>query len=450
MDIQKVTMDSIERKTYRNPFFRPILLSFFLSIIIFQLSLFTGCTRQEEGRQTVIHFVTWKPNIPEAWEEIYRIFETEHPEIKLLREVGPHSSTAFHDLLTQKLKNKSTDVDVFLMDVIWPPEFAAAGWAMPLDELFPPSEQEKFLSGTILANKYNGRVYGIPLFIDSGMLYYRKDLLEKYGFSPPETWQEMVKQAGRIVYEEAKKGVEIYGFSGQFKQYEGLVCDMMEYILSNGGNILDPKDNKPRLTDRPAIEAVKFVRDNIIGAIAPVGVLTYQEPESLDLFIQGKAVFHRNWPYAWEVSNNPDRSKIVGKVGITRLPHFPGGKSYSTLGGWQVGISNYSENKEAALVFAKFLTSERIQKLLALKAGRAPTRKRLYEDQDILKAYPHFSSMKEVFLTAYPRPRTPLYPAVSNILQRYFSKVISNPDSDIEKEAKMASGEIEKILSLER
>ncbi|MEF9437693.1 MAG: extracellular solute-binding protein, partial [Candidatus Mariimomonas ferrooxydans] len=132
-------------------------------------------------------------------------------------------------------------------------------------------------------------------------------------------------------------------------------------------------------------------------------MLTYQEPESLDLFIQGKAVFHRNWPYAWEVSNNPERSAISRKVGITRLPHFPGGKSFSTLGGWQLGISNYSENKEAAWTFVKFLTSERIQKLLALKAGRAPTRRALYDNSEILRAYPHFSDMKDVFLTAYPR-----------------------------------------------
>jgi multiple sugar transport system substrate-binding protein len=419
-----------------------------ISLALLPLLLLSGCTQRKGKEQTVIHFVTWKPNIPEAWDEIYRIFREEYPDIKLIKEVGPHSSTAFHDLLTQKLKNKSKDVDVFLMDVIWPPEFAAAGWAMPLDDAFPVSEQEKFLDGPILANKYQGRIYGIPLFIDSGVLYYRKDLLDKYGFKPPETWDDMVRQARTIVNEEAKRGVEIYGFSGQFKQYEGLVCDMMEYILSNGGDILSPEDNRPMLYDRPAVEAVRFVRDRIIGEIAPRGVLTYQEPESLDLFIQGKTVFHRNWPYAWEVSNNPDRSTIVGNVGITRLPHFQGGKSYSTLGGWQVGISNYSENKKDALVFARFLTSERIQKLLALKAGRAPTRKILYEDQDILKAYPHFSSMKEVFLTAYPRPRTPLYPAVSNILQRYFSKVISSPDSEIEKEAKTASEEIEKVLAL--
>lgn len=410
----------------------------------------TACTKKAGKEKTTIHFVTWKPNIPAAWDEIFRVFEAEYPDIEVARETGPHSSTAFHDLLTQKLKNRSEDVDVFLMDVIWPPEFAAAGWAAPLDDMFPAPEQEKFLSGAILANSYEGKMYGIPLFIDSGILYYRKDLLGKYGFNPPETWQEMVRQAEVIVANESEKGKEIYGFSGQFKQYEGLVCDMMEYILSNGGEILDPESRKSGLAGKPAIEAVRFVRENIIGNIAPVGVLTYQEPESLDVFIQGKAVFHRNWPYAWEVSNNPERSTIVGRAGITKLPHFENNRSYSALGGWQVGISSYSKKKEAAREFAIFLTGEKVQKILALKAGRAPTRKVLYEDADIIKSYPHFSDMKDVFLTAYPRPRTPLYPAVSNVLQRYFSKAISSAEINLEEEARQASEEIEKIIAMEK
>ncbi len=435
---------------FRRGLFIQIISRIFLCLCILLLLIIAGCTKKAEEKKTKIHFVTWKPNIPEAWEEVFKIFKTEYPDIDIEREMGPHSSTAFHDMLTQKLKNKSEDVDVFLMDVIWPPEFAAAGWAMPLDDVFHLSEQEHFLSGTILANTFKGKIYGVPLFIDSGILYYRKDLLEKYGFTPPKTWQEMVEQAKVIIAQEAVKGRELNGFSGQFKQYEGLVCDMMEYILGNGGEILNSEKGRSGLAEKPAIEAVRFVRENIIGNIAPVGVLTYQEPESLDIFIQGKAIFHRNWPYAWEVSNNPERSKIVGKVGISRLPHFQGNKSYSTLGGWQVGVSRYSRKKETAWIFVKFLTSEKIQKLLALKAGRAPTRKSLYEDTEILQSYPHFSAMKEVFLTAYPRPRTPLYPSVSNVLQRYFSKAISSPNINLEKEARAASEEIEKIIAMEK
>jgi multiple sugar transport system substrate-binding protein len=431
----------VDKLVWKNLF----LLSFFtLLMLLFPLS---SCTKKEDAQKT-LRFVTWKPNQPEVWEEIYRIFEEEHPDIHIEREVGPHSSTAFHDLLTQKLKNKSTDVDVFFMDVVWPPEFASAGWALPLDDFFSQESQKQFLQPTILANTYQDHIYGVPLFIDSGVLYYRKDLLEKYGFNAPETWTEMVSQTQKIIMEETELGNEIYGFSGQFKQYEGLVCNMMEFIMSNDGAFIDNDTGKSTVTGERAIEAVRFVRDSLIGKTAPRGVLTYQEPESLDLFIQGKAVFHRNWPYAWEISNNPSKSRVAGKVGIARLPHFEGSQSYAALGGWQLGISTFSEKKELAWKFVEFLTNQRIQKLFAVKSGKAPTRKALYNDEDVLKANPHFKSMKDVFLTAYPRPLTPLYPSVSNILQRYFSKAISNSETDIEKEAEDASQEINSILSM--
>jgi multiple sugar transport system substrate-binding protein len=204
-----------------------------LCIAIVVFAIFSGCTKKEADSTVRLRFVTWKPNQPEVWHEIIDIFQRKNPGIEIVREIGPHSSTAFHDLLTQKLKNKSKDVDVFFMDVVWPPEFAAAGWAMVLDDVFTTKERVAFLPGTILANTYQERIYGVPLFIDSGVLYYRKDLLAAYGFRPPRTWKELVSQAEKIVGAEAKTGNAIVGFTGQFKQYEGLVCNMMEYILSN-------------------------------------------------------------------------------------------------------------------------------------------------------------------------------------------------------------------------
>lgn len=400
--------------------------------------------------KTSLRFVTWKPNQPAVWDEAIKLFEKENPDIEVVREVGPHSSTEYHALLTQKLKNKDTSVDIFFMDVVWPPEFASAGWALPLDRFFPKSEQEKFLNGPILADTFEGNIYGVPVWIASGLFYYRKDLLKKYDLKPPKTWGEMIDQAEKIINREKVYNPGLIGLSGQFKQYEGLITNIQEYILSNNAKLIDDVNNTSQLNDLNAINAVRFVRDKIIFGVASRGLLTYEEPESLDLFIQGKTIFHRNWPYAWEVANNPSRSTIAGKVGIVRLPHFKGGKSFSTLGGWQFGISRFSKQPEAAWKFIAFMTSEKMQKFFTLKAAQAPTRKALYKDKEILQAQPQFESMFDVFITAYPRPRTPIYPMVSNILQRYFHKAISNPDSDIESLANKAAKDLNRVLKLVR
>jgi multiple sugar transport system substrate-binding protein len=410
----------------------------------------TGCggdSAQKDSR-TVLRFVTWKPERPDVWDEAIGRFEAANPDLRIIREVGPHSSTEYHDLLAQKLKNRDTSVDVFLMDVIWPPEFGAAGWARPLDDLFPHAERRKFLDAPIVANTYRGRIYGVPAWIASGMLYYRKDLLDKYGFQPPVTWQELVEQANQILAKERPTNPNLQGYSGQFKQYEGLVCNMLEFIHSNGGEVLSADGRRSALATPLVVEAIEFVRDEIIGSIAPRGVLTYEEPESLSLFLQGNAIFHRNWPYAWERANDPEVSRVVGKVAISRLPYFPGGRSVSILGGWQYGISAFSENVDAAWRFVSFMTGPEVQKLFALGESRAPTRLSVYEDPEVRQQRPQFVAELEVFRSARPRPRSPLYPKISHILQRTFSTALSDPNSDIEALTRQAASEIDAVLQL--
>ena len=229
-----------------------------------------------------------KPDQTKAWEEAIARFERAYPSIHIEREIAPASSTAYHDLLTQKLKNRDPSMDLFLMDVIWPAEFAAAGWALPIDEQFPPSEQAKFLPGPIQAGIYQGHIYGVPSRIDSGMLYYRIDLLQKYGFSPPQTWEELVVQAKTIVEGEKDFQPGLRGYSGQFKQYEGLVCNMLEFIESHNGTLISEDGNRSTLASPQTIQAVTFVREKMVNQLATPAVLTYQEPESLAIFCTRK------------------------------------------------------------------------------------------------------------------------------------------------------------------
>lgn len=417
-----------------------------LFFVISLLCLFPHASAR--AAETALRFVTWKTEIPQAWDQAISDFEKENPGVKIVREIGPQSSTQIHDLITQKLKNRDTEMDLFVMDVIWPGEFASAGWALPLDRFFPPAEQEKFLEAPIQANRYRGEIFGVPIFIDAGLLYYRKDLLEKYGISPPRTWPEMVQHAKTILARE--RDPHLVGFSGQFKQYEGLVCNLMEYILSNGGALWDERRLKSAISAPRTVEAVRFVRDQIIGQISHRGVLAYEEPESMTLFTEGKAIFHRNWPYTWNIANDPQRSTIAGKVGMMPLPSFPAGKGVATLGGWQLGISRFSKKPDLAWRFVSFMTSEAIQKRITMATGRAPTRSALYEDPQVIGKFPQLKSLLETFKQAVPRPTTPVYVPLSNIMQRFFSSVLALPDSDIERRARLAARDMDRVLDLLR
>jgi len=418
------------------------------SIILFLLLGITMAFGDPAGarEQTSIVFLTWKPNQPEVWNRLLQRFERSNPDIRVRVQVGPHSSTEYHAIVSQRLKNRDASVDVFFMDVIWPAEFANAGWAMNLSSRFDERERRKFLPGPIAANTWKGKIYGVPCYLAAGLFYYRKDLLEKYGFKRPETWGEMITQGKRILQEERIPGLSI--FSGQFKQYEGLVCDMMEFIWSHGGEVFDSRYRRVMLRSPAVVDAVTFVRDRIIGNAAPRGALNYEEPESLDLFIQGKAVFHRNWPYAWAVANDPGRSRVAGKVGVGPLPAFHGFRPASTLGGWQLGINRYSRHPAESWRFIQFLSSAESQKRLAVEAGLAPTRKSVYQDPEVREKMPSLQAFLPAFERARPRPLSPVYPMISQELQRFFSKALVERDSDIEGLAAIASNRIQELLKL--
>ena len=178
---------------------------------------------------------------------------------------------------------------------------------------------------------------------------------------------------------------------------------------------------------------------NFIGQISHRGVLAYQEPESLALFTQGKAIFHRNWSYAWEIANDSERSRVAEKVGMVPLPAFPGGKSVAALGGWQLAISRFSRKPEAAWKFVAFMSSREIQRRIALLTGRAPAREDIYRDPDLLKKYRQFETLLKISTHAVPRPRSPVYAPLSNIMQRYFSSVLALPNTEIKKHAALAA-----------
>ena len=346
-------------------------------------------------------------------------FEMENPGIKVKDETLPASTDEQHQFYVINLEGKSSDFDVLSMDVIWVPEFARAGWLGDLSRLLPEAEREEFFPGPMRAVTHKEKVYAVPWYIDAGLLYYRRDLLEKYGLKPPATWPELVEIAQYIT----KREDGIYGYIWQGKQYEGLVCNVLEYIWGNGGDVLD--DGEIVINSPENVQALRFMRNMIAEyGITPPLVTTAIEEPTRHIFGSGRALFMRNWPYAWNIFER-EGSPVRGKIGVAPLPSFPGKDSASTLGGWQLGVNRHSRNPEAAERLIKFLTSPDAQKTLALTVGYKPTRKSLYNDEDLMREQPFITGLYDVFMKARPRPVSPYYMMMTQVMQPEFSAAVS-------------------------
>lgn len=373
----------------------------------------------DSGAPTSIVFKHGKiPGDSGPFRDLIATFEKDNPDIRIEDEILPATTDEQHQFYVINLEGRSREIDVFSMDVIWVNEFARAGWLRDLSHILPRSEQEDFFPGPIEAVAYEGKIYGIPWYIDAGVLYYRKDLLERHGLDPPGTWEDLVKAAATVLTDEP----ELYGFIWQGKQYEGLVCNVLEYLWSNGGEVL--VDGRVAIDSEANRQALAFMRDLIhLYRVSPGLVTTSTEEPTRHIFGKGKAVFLRNWPYAWNIFDR-EGSPVRGKVGIAPLPHFPGHESSATLGGWQLAVSRYSRHPEAAERFVRFLTSADAQKALALAVGYKPPRRSLYRDEELLGAQPFLARLEGIFERARPRPVTPYYTMISQILQPEFSAVL--------------------------
>jgi multiple sugar transport system substrate-binding protein len=393
-----------------------------------------GCTpegRAPAGKGSGITLVFKHGRIegnPALFRRLIERFEAERPEIRVVDEPLPSSSDQQHQYYAINLEGHSREFDLMALDVIWVPEFSRAGWIREVPDLLPEAARGDFFPSTVEAATFEGKPYAVPWYIDAGLLYYRKDLLEKYGLPPPRHWDELVEDAKRVI--EKENDPRLFGFVWQGKQYEGLVCDALEFIWSRGGGVV--RDGKVILESAAAEEALRFMRGLLtVYGVSPALVTTADEEATRRLFGEGRAVFMRNWPYAWNLFQSAG-SGVRGKVGIAPLPSFPGHPSAAALGGWYLAINRYSRHPEAAEALIRYLTSPEIQKALAIGIGYKPTRMSLYRDAALKARQPFISSLERIFLTARPRPVTPYYLMFSQVMQPEFSAAVTGIKSPAE------------------
>ncbi len=323
-------------------------------------------------------------------------------------------------------------LDVLSVDVIWPGVLHE--YLLDLDPYFKGPVLERYLKIYLENNTVNGRLLALPLKLDVGLLFYRKDLLEKYKLPLPQTWEQLQEAALKIQAQERAAGdAKFWGFVFQGKAYEGLTCNALEWIGSyQGGSLIDARGKVYTNTSNVLVAMTQAA--SWIKKIAPPEVLKYAERESHEAFRSGHAAFLRAWPSAWAVVNEGD-SPVQGKIGVALIPK--GGEKglhASVLGGWSLAVSKQSKNPALAADFLQFLTSPEQQKKRALLAGAGPTMLSLYQDPEILKSAPYHEILIPILSQAVLRPSRitrQFYPDVSRELWLTTHSILSGKTSAI-------------------
>lgn len=336
---------------------------------------------------------------------------TEKTGIKVTVYEGPALTNDRQAFYQQQLSAGSSDIDVYQIDVVYPG--VLANFMIDLKPYMSANDLKVQNQGIIANNTVGGKLVAMPWFTDGGVMYYRTDLLNKYKLGVPKTWTQMFAAAKRIQDGERATNKKFYGFVYQGNAYEGLTCDALEWIASNGGGtIIDAKGNIT-INNEAAAKTLDLIAAQS-KLVSPPDVTRYGEEEARGVFQSGNAAFMRNWPYAYSLGQGAD-SVVKGKIGIAPLPSDGKNASAATLGGWQLSVSKFSKYPKESAQLVAFLASTAIQKERAIKGSFQPTIPALYADKDVLAAVPFFKDLKDRKPVARPSTVTGTkYPQVSN------------------------------------
>jgi multiple sugar transport system substrate-binding protein len=340
--------------------------------------------------------------IAKAWNKL-------HPDqqVKLVTYNSPLTS-AIHDQLAQNFQAKTDLFDGVIINHSFTAEFAARGWVAPLDKSQYPLS--KLLQPAVQTAEWKGKLYAVPLYTDTSMLYYRTDLVK----TPPTTMKEVAADCAKIDL----KGLGMSCYSSQYAQYEGLsCCTFQEAITSAGGSVLSAS-GKPTVDTKAGKTALTNLVNEFKTGLVPQAALTYTEQQALQAFDTGKLVFMRNWSYAYSLTAaaGPD-SVVQNKFNVAPLPGYTG-PGASVTGGWELMQSSYGKNAGTVAAFGAFALQKAQQLDFINVAGQPPVLASLYDQKDIIAAKPFIPVFKKAMDKAVPQPESPSWPAMSTALQQ--------------------------------
>lgn len=367
--------------------------------------------------QTQLRIFTGGQQRPDVMRKILDVYQQKNPGVKVEVEVGGATSEQQQQYLNTVLAAKDSALDVVLIDVIRPAQWAAAQWAEPLDSYLGADKDKvmaQYLPAYREANIVNGKVIALPYFADVQLLYYRKDLLDKHGVKPPTTWAELQASAEKI--QKAEGNAQLSGFQTAGAPIEGTVCTYLVPMWGAGGNLTDAA-GKLTLTGDAAKKPFELWDNLKKASVTPPNLAEIPTDRIRQNFQAGNLIYGMTWGYVWNRTQNDADSTVKGKTGVVPLPGFTADKAATCIGGWQLAVTSFSKNKAEAVKLARWLSSPEVSKMQAIEASHLPVFASVYGDADVLAKNPWFKDALPVVQSARARPVSPRYTEVSEIIR---------------------------------
>ena len=372
---------------------------------VVSFAILAGCGGDDGGGKSLTWFIAIQPggSIQKVAEKCSADSGGKY-DISL--EFLPTDASQQREQLVRRLGAEDSSIDIIGMDVVWTAEFANAGWIKPWEGQDAKAATDNVFPPVVESASFDGDLYGAPFNSNTQLLWYRDDLVPK----PPETWDEMIDQAEEIGPENGGQ-IQV-----QSNRYEGFTVWTNAMVESAGTQILS-SPTEVGLEQEPTEKALAPMGRLANSSAAPTNLSTSDE-DTARLGFEGGSAFMVNYTFAYgsAVANAPDVAKHMKAA---RYPGIEKGTpSKPPLGGFNLAISEYSENSDLAFEAAKCLTAPEQQLVVTELDGLAPAREGLYDDPKVRKAFPGFADLvRESIANAGPRPITPAYQDVSLAVQ---------------------------------
>lgn len=337
----------------------------------------------------------------------------QYPNIDVQLNIMPYEAGPWRDNYLAWFQAEDGTTDLVGMGLYWLPEFAKAGWLMPLNDIISQDVIDQLNPAYVEAFTYEGQIMALgPWWGGIGGLYYRKDLLEEYGFEPPDTYDELMEIARTITADKP----ELTGWTWPALKDQVLVNRWIEFLNGFGGTYFD-ESGQCVMNSPEGVAALEFMISTIESGITPREALTWKEEDSQIRFTSGEAIFHTGRQDMMFWLNDPEQSKVVDKWGFIPMVATPEGHRTGFFEGWGFSINPYSDNPEEAAKVLEVMFSFPVQKAFNLSQGPVQAHKDVYSDPEVIANNPNMPLIEAVADTAVPPIPSPNFAHISSILQ---------------------------------